>query len=414
MLPTARHSLSLSPEHQWVSVDLPPELSGQLGTNRARSLDAPRQISADNDVAAIEEWLRLKVPNANTRRSYSKEAYRLMLWAVTFKGKPMSSLNPLDIQEFHQWLANPEIPPTWPPDWRVIATAGLKDSSRQQSKRILQTFFDWLCSAGYLAGNPFRLLRFKGDNTMIGASTRGTQRFLDLEVWDWVIEFLDVLHIESRKRIEEELASGVRKRGRQNPWPLERCERMRFILVWLYRTAVRRMELSTGNAGDIVRNLTGHWVWWVTGKGGVEKDVVLDDQAMSALTRYRRVLGMPAYPSPGEKKAIIYDLQGNKPISDAVIHRELKAYFHEVESHILRCAPEKEPWLPKIKSASAHWLRHSRASHLALGGARPKTVQDQLRHAQPTTTGQYYIHLGQDDRARDIQQADELRISRRR
>jgi hypothetical protein len=67
MLPTARHSLSLSPEHQWVSVDLPPELSGQLGTNRARSLDAPRQISADNDVAAIEEWLRLKVPNANTR-----------------------------------------------------------------------------------------------------------------------------------------------------------------------------------------------------------------------------------------------------------------------------------------------------------------------------------------------------------
>lgn len=392
----------------WVPARLPSELSGAYGSNRQNNPHTKSQIDAADDRAAIEKWLQLKAINPNTKRSYAKEAYRFMLWSITAQKKSISSLSVEDIQQYEAWIANPVIPGTWKKEWRIINSSGLKDSSRKQTMRILHAMFDWFCDAGYLSGNPFRLITFGNEvqRTINNDVTRGVQRFLDPEMWEWLLSFPDQLHHAAKERQEEQIANNERKRARRNLWPSERCERIRFTLVWLYRTAARRAELANGAAGDVVRNVEGNWIWWVTGKGGSESGVVLDDDAMDALARYRRSLNLPAYPTVGETGPLFYSLNGMDREPDATIYRELKAFFKEVQAYIERHEPDKEIWLPKIAKASTHWLRHTRASHLALWNAKPKTVQDQLRHSQPSTTAKYYVHVGQADRLLDIAAAD--------
>ncbi|MDK9702392.1 MAG: site-specific integrase [Sulfuritalea sp.] len=397
--------------------NLPPNLSGAYGANRESNPHVKNQLQVDNDVAAVDQWLDA-AKNPNTKRSYTKEAYRFMLWSITFQQKPISSLSVEDVQNFEAWIANPEIPATWPKQWRVINPRGLKTSSLKQTMRILHTMFEWLIDAGYLSGNPFRLISYGNVQRAIdNDSQRGVQRFLDPEIWEWLLSFPDNLPVAALERQEQEKAeaelttrTGKEKKKRERVWrdlwPIERRERIRFALVWLYRTAVRRAELANGFAGDVSRNSKGDWIWWVVGKGEEQKDIVLDDEAMDALARYRRSLARPAYPMVGERNPLLFTLDGAGRESDAGIYRELKAFFKEAKSHIERHEPEKEVWLPKIAMASTHWLRHSRASHLALWGASPKSVQDQLRHSLPATTAKYYIHQSQSARAEDIAAAD--------
>lgn len=80
---------SVAAKH-WVTDDLSMELSGAIGTNRSMDPHRKRLITVETDRAAIEEWLRLSVSNPNTARSYAKEAYRFLLWATTFKKRPIS------------------------------------------------------------------------------------------------------------------------------------------------------------------------------------------------------------------------------------------------------------------------------------------------------------------------------------
>ncbi|MFC6970701.1 tyrosine-type recombinase/integrase, partial [Paraburkholderia dipogonis] len=52
------------------------------------------------------------------------------------------------------------------------------------------------------------------------------------------------------------------------------------------------------------------------------------------------------------------------------------------------------------EQASAHWLRHSAASHMANQQVDLRLVRDNLGHASLTTTSQY-LHVDDDRRHRE-------------
>ena len=91
------------------SIPIPIALNGREGTNRVR--DGVRQITADTDVEAISLWLAEYADSPHTLRSYRKEAARLLIWAIQWRGKPLSSLTREDVLAYENFLANP--PAEW-------------------------------------------------------------------------------------------------------------------------------------------------------------------------------------------------------------------------------------------------------------------------------------------------------------
>jgi hypothetical protein len=89
------HTLTPSPRLGVVPLErlvLPSDArSGAQGLNRA-----PRErckLAADNDLQAIQAWLRLRIDGSHTWRAYRKEAERFLLWAVLERRIALSSLD---------------------------------------------------------------------------------------------------------------------------------------------------------------------------------------------------------------------------------------------------------------------------------------------------------------------------------
>jgi hypothetical protein len=67
-------------------LNAPQSLSGESGTNRAPAF-ITQQISATNDLQAVQCWLAEFDKSPQTQRSYRKEAERLLLWSLIEKQK---------------------------------------------------------------------------------------------------------------------------------------------------------------------------------------------------------------------------------------------------------------------------------------------------------------------------------------
>ena len=346
-----------------------------LGENRSSLQGAPCQIAAGNDLEAIECWLAT-IDNPNTHRAYRKEAYRLLLWSISFREKPVSSLRVEDLQRYFDWLAGPERHPEWPAHWRLI-NGPLKESSRRQAKIILQALFDYLINAAYLAANPFRLLgkNQRGRETVApaGFDDEGQvaiNRWIEPELWGWLLEFVEGLPVTTSTR-------------------RARVERLRFLLEWLYRTAARRSELAGARMGHI-HHAQGLWLWRVVGKGGGVLDVPLDRQAVEALVRYRRFRGLSDHPGRGEGGVpLVAALDGESAVQGLQIYSSLKWFFRMAEP---AARAVDEHWGDALKGASTHWIRHSLASHAARAGVPIHLTAERLRHKSHATTQRYYIH----------------------
>ncbi len=163
---------------------LPAALSGVSGTNRAPA-GAPRQITANDDVAAIGLWLAEYHGSPHTFRSYRKEAERLLLWATQVRGKAVSSLTREDVLAYDAFLAAPL--PTWCDDalarrgaHRRLFAGPLSARSRRQALGILAGLFNYLVRAGYLAGSPFALQPRRRAHRR---QRRSVERFLDRSLW---------------------------------------------------------------------------------------------------------------------------------------------------------------------------------------------------------------------------------------
>ncbi len=90
----------------------PDHLIGKFGTNRTPAF-ITQQISAINDLQAIQSWLLEFEKSPQTLRSYRKEAERLLLWSLIEQQKPLSSLIRNDLRYYQQFLADPQPKARW-------------------------------------------------------------------------------------------------------------------------------------------------------------------------------------------------------------------------------------------------------------------------------------------------------------
>lgn len=377
------------------------ELDGSQGTNRARA--RVNQLGVDTDLNAVRAWIADRASSPATERAYLSEARRLMLWAIREAGKALADLHRADLEAYREFLADPQPASTWcgpkvpylledghsNPRWRPFV-APLTTAVIAQSFVRLNSLFDYLVETGYLDGNPLggarrRAKRAMGERT---GTPMPLERAIDQEQWRAVLETIE--------------AMPRRTPGEQNVY-----ERARYLVRVFYHLGARIGELATHTMGDFVE-IDGAWYWRVTGKGGKDATLDVNDDLLAALRQYRAHLALDPLPAPGETTPILLSRSGGKPITSRQAYRIITAIFRETATRIEAGNPDGAA---KLRAASPHWLRHATASHsasLAENMEELLAVQRHMRHSKlDTTLG--YVHTEDAARRKVAQRLAEIR-----
>ena len=353
------------------------DYSGEFGSNRQRV--GTCQISANNDYQAIDAWLLRTQDSPHTFRSYRKEIERLLLWAHRIAHKPFSSLGVDDMEAYKQFLADPQPASDWcgsrvsrtHSDWKPFEKA-LKPSSINQSLIILGTAFRFMVEAGYLSGNPMKLV----SRTRIRQQVhkRDTvERYLEQDVWQYLWHYIT------------SMSSDTDKEQRQ-------AERTRFLFALLYLQSPRVSEVASHLMSDF-RERRGKWWWHITGKGNKSARIPVKQEMLKALIRYRQSLHLSPLPMPDDTTPLICSLKGLRPIHADMIYKIVKHTVQMAADELAITSPDKAQGL---RQASTHWFRHTSLTHQADSGIDLRYIQATARHASIETT-QRYLHTEEEN-----------------
>ncbi|WP_233860291.1 site-specific integrase [Paraburkholderia sp. HD33-4] len=370
----------------WESLKLPHEVDGTSGTFRAPH--ASCTLDASNDYEAVQTWLALQESPA-TRRTYRKEAERLILWAIVERGRALSSLTTEDAIAYRAFLRHPSphgrwigpVRPRKSPEWRLF-NGSLSARSMAHALSILGALFRWLIEQRYVLANPFAGVKVRGGNS---AST------------------LDASHAftEGEWALARTIADGLEW---SHGWAAPAAQRLRFLLDFGYATGLRASELVGATLGHVETDARGeHWLR-VTGKGKKLARVALPPLAWEALARYLAERGLPVTQTRWRPETpVIGSLEADSgaAISSVRLWGVLRRFFRLAADTIEADHP---PLAEKLRRASPHWMRHTHATHALGRGAELTTVRDNLRHASVSTTS-IYLHSDEVKRARQIGEA---------
>ncbi|MGD9759891.1 MAG: tyrosine-type recombinase/integrase [Comamonas sp.] len=373
---------------------LPLHLSGERGRNRAQGLP---QVAANDDRSAVLAWLARYKESPATLASYRKEAERLLLWCVHQHGKALSDLTHEDFLAYESFLEDPQPAGRWvmqvaqkaprsSPHWRPFAKP-LDRQSQRQALSILNSLFNWLVQAGYLAGNPLALRRRKSV-----ARPAKTSRFLPHEHWAQV-----------RATIES-LPTGTPRLALQ-------AARYRWLFSLLYIGGLRISEVCNNSMGDFYwrRGFDGKERWWleIRGKGEKTRVIPATDELVSELMRYRQSSDLGPLPREGDSAPLLLPLiGGSKPMGRSAVHELVKTIFRETAARLRALGPDHEAAAAHVEKASAHWMRHTAGTHQS-DNMDIKAVRDNLGHANISTTS-IYLHTEDDARHDQTTKAHKL------
>lgn len=132
-------------------------LDGSQGRNRNNTFCL---ISARNDLEAVQAYLYRYRGSEKTLRAYRKELERFLLWCVSVRRMPLSSVLLEECEAYKDFLAAPA------PGWMGVKVARssarwkpferpLSPQSQKYAVQAIRTFFDWLVRVRYLGGNPW-------------------------------------------------------------------------------------------------------------------------------------------------------------------------------------------------------------------------------------------------------------------
>lgn len=361
-----------------------------------RNTGARTLTRAESDIEAISGWLAKYTDNRNTFDAYKRDAERILAWAGA-QGKGLADLMAEDLVGYGSFLRAPSPLEDWclvkvpryledgsdNPDWRTVQrpprfladgslngewrpfVGALTPAAAGQSLTVLFGMFEYLCGVGYLAGNPLRASRKRGAKPR----HRTVERYLEEDLWLFVLD-----HLEAWPR--------------ETPRKMAHYHRTRFLVRILQMTGLRRFELAKATTADIRRKDGAFWLH-VEGKGDVVEDIPLTSAAMHEIGLYRMATGRPALPDPTKPEPLLMDITGaGRPVSVKTIHAELKVLF---ASALQACSDPYQ--VEKLRACSAHWLRHTTASHAISKGLSLLQTRDLLRHASVQTTE---IYIGTD------------------
>jgi len=363
----------------WERLVVPEAVDGSMGLHRAPR--ASCALSATNDYQAIHAWLSLH-ESAATKRSYRKEAERLILWAIVERGKALSSLTTEDAIAYRSFLRHPAPHARWvgppcsrsSPEWRPFAGA-LSPRSAAYSLSVIGAMFRWLIEQRYVLANPFA-----------GVKVRGT-RPAALDV--------DRVFSEGEWNLLRTVADGLEW---SYGWEEAAAQRLRFVLDFGYVTGLRAGELVASRLGDIETDAhDDHWLH-VTGKGDKKGKVVLPPLARGALDRYLVQRGLPVTPSKWQPSTpIIGSMDDERGITATRLWSIVKRFFASAAPVVEEGSPATAE---KLRRATPHWMRHTHATHALDGGTELTAVRDNLRHSSTSTTSTTSMYLHADDARR--------------
>lgn len=369
------------------------DIDGSSGTNRGDR--ALLQIGATNDVEAVTAFLCEYDQSPGTNRIYSRECERLMLWAYHECKKPISSLTRQDFEGYMNFLMDPQPAGQWcgpkarkgKLEWRPFV-GPLEESAVFTAIAALNSLMTYLVDAAYLAGNPLGLIRqrrrkmnaignFENQTKHGKAPVHGTvkdenekvERFFDDVMWKAINASVEAMHS-------------------QNPEKNADYERARFVCAFLYLLAPRVHEMET-HTMNCFREERGLWWWHVVGKGAKAARVPLPNDMLKALARYRASLGLPAMPDRSDTSPLLRSTRfPGRPITARWLNMLLKDIFSRACTYL----PEDMEWkAQKLRSASAHWGRHTGITAKVDAGMGAHFVQKDARHMDRRTT-ERYIH----------------------
>lgn len=349
-------------------LQLSAELDGTHGTNR--NTGKGLLIDAHNDLEALNSWLEEFKDSPQTYRNYRKEIERLLLWSLLVLNKPFSSLNRDDLRKYAEFLASPTPTDQWcgprrprhSKEWRPFL-GPLSESSRHQALVVIGAAFGYLSDAGYLLGNPVKLLRRKQAKS---TNKNTVERFLEQELWQYVWNFIEKLPEKSLREREHKA-------------------RIRFLFHLLYLLGPRVSEVANLQMSDF-RESRGKWWCYILGKGNKRDKVPVNDSMLSALIDYRRFLDLSDLPQQDENTSVLRSVKGNQGISSNMIYRIVKKIFNQTAESLETDMPD---YAFKLKRASTHWMRHTAMTHLADRGVDLHHIRQTARHNDINTTSRY-------------------------
>lgn len=396
-------------------------LDGSVG--RFRPANAPPVIDAANDYEAMKAWLKNKKSPA-TVRVYEREIMRLIAWSVGVRARALTSLMHEDALAFRDFLSS--IPPVLqtkkgPPAAKdrspmregVIRVPGftqtsLSPASITKTLVIISGFFTWLQAMRYTTANPFLGVRAQALGHEIGRGSTDASDQTSLQAL--------VLHtpVSEGRTLPQEVIEAVDDYLDSKPADKDEAfhARVRFIFYFAYFTGLRISEIAEARRAamgflqpDPVTGTPGGWYINIVGKGNKHRRVSVNDAAVLEIERYLAHRGLVTLPCPsldvdpgtflvgglvtGSTQASSKSLKV-KTLGDGVrpqtIHLALKRLF----STVLAQSQFRDPGtLDKVRKASAHWLRHTSATHALANGVPIEVVSGNLGHASLDTTSIY-------------------------
>jgi integrase/recombinase XerD len=363
-----------------------PELDGSMGTNRAIG-SANQKIAANDDLSAVRAWYMRFTNSPKTLDAYKREAERVVLWAVCYKNKPLSSLSHEDFLDYETFLQEP--PSDWisktkhprtHPDWRPFS-GKLTGSSITHAMGILSNLMMWLVDAGYLQGNPLSLRR----KQRMKRQKRLT-RYLDPAQWEAVLRYIETMPRSSTREIDH-------------------YERSRWAFRLFYLAGMRISEVCENTMGCFERSRTRdgvmRWNLVIVGKGQKERVIPVGEDLLVALQRYRRHLELAPLPSPTETYPLVASMR-NKILREAVARQAMDKIVKAVFAGAVDMLEKSQDEYDRnsaliIDHASAHWIRHTAGSHMGDAGVDLRYIRDFFGHGDLQTTS---IYLHSDEQAR--------------
>lgn len=364
-------------------------LSGEQGTNR-ESL-ATCQIQARNDYEALQSWLREYQHKYTTYRTYQKEAERFLLWSISERSKPLSSLHRDDVEAYLHFLDDPQPRDKWcgsktgrgcrrgDPNWRPF-TGPLSYSAKMTAISAIDSLLNYLVDARYLTFNPMGLIRKKrfAVKNKIANELALHERILTLEEWHAMLDTLDDYPETTRSEKNEK-------------------ERLKFIVAILYLLGLRVNELVT-HCWNAFRKVEDRWWFYVVGKGDKLARIPVNDELLRSIIKYRSFLDKSPYPASDESTNLICSFTTNAAITTRQINKILKRWAVISASKFIN-EPDKSN---KLKKFSAHWLRHLSATMQDKAGISFKHIRANHRHENDETTRRY-VHAIDGDRHNEMQ-----------
>ena len=366
---------------------LTPEQKARLKARRRQ-----RDVMGNTGVEQGMDWLQAL---SNTQRAYRKEAERFLLWAITHKGKALSSMSNEDCIEYRDFLADPQPRSRWcgergrerwSPLWRPFE-GPLSASAQRHAVTILKNLYGFLVDQNYLMGNPWSAV---GVPRTAGPKVNAGRSFT-LAQWGFIEGQLKMLPQTSAN------------------------QRLIFGLHLLYATGLRLSEVVAATVDDMQwveypadvsddEPMEG-WLLRVIGKGQKERDVPLPTDVVGELAKYLVSRGLDkdaedignqgayllgkasdaAERAPGLSTG--QTLDPRQGIVATTFYDQIKAFFEDC-ARVLRGQGDAKG-AERFQKASTHWMRHSHASHAIAAGMHIEIAQQNLGHASLATTTVY-------------------------